>query len=281
MRMINVNFAREYCISKPPWIALKNILARQLLKTGSLLVSCGINKILRYGVAIDMSASEIDNNTRASIFWGFYENAERRAIAERMLTNLPVIELGASIGFLSVLIAKRVQCKSQIAVEANPRLIPVLKCTFAENDCAHVQIVPKAIDYSGLTTVPFSVSFNSVSSHVGMSNEKNYKEVQNVETITLGQIIEQFGIEKEYVLVCDIEGAEYELIMGEGEDSKASQNCVQMIAELHSVCLQEKVLTPKEIARWICKTWKMKQVSGDGNVFVFEKVAKSNSYGLT
>ena len=63
---------------------------------------------------------------KSSIFWGIYERSEISLIKRFINIDLPVIELGASIGGISLAILRSVNSQKVISVEANPRLIPNL-----------------------------------------------------------------------------------------------------------------------------------------------------------
>lgn len=251
--------------------ALANPVLRMLEKTGPIVAKVTKGRISRFGVTIDTPG--IHKVIQATLFWGYYERSERRAIARHMRSDLPVIELGSGIGFVSVLIAKRLRSKQQVAVDGNPKAIPILANTLRINGCDNVKVILGAIAYSGSESVAMEKAdvyvFSRLASMATPNRDgKKVVDVNDIPAITLSQILDSEGI-GDFVLVSDIEGAELELI--ESEASAAGRLCQQAIMELHYIERGGVQWGPEQIAERICELWGMRVVGTEGHVWVFER----------
>jgi len=124
---------------------------------------------------------------------------------------MPVVELGASIGVVSCLINRLlVDPRSQISVEANPHLIPVLQTHRHRNNC-QFQVLHCAIAYES-DSVDFGLAENTAASSVATSSETVSTVV--VPTRSLDSILRSAELQQ-CTLVCDIEGAESHLVAHE------------------------------------------------------------------
>ena len=150
-----------------------------------------------------------------------YETYERLAL-QALCPTLPLIECGGGLGIVACLANRRLQYPLQhVVVEANPALLPVLSRQAALNGCQY-QIVEAAIGYNGPTT-EFFVCENPLAS----SRERRSPRRIEVRTVTLNSLLEPYGRAN---VICDIEGAEIELI----EQEHAAWSKVEtLILELH------------------------------------------------
>lgn len=136
---------------------------------------------------------------------GTYEYGERTALGGVFNPDLPLIECGASIGVLACLVNRRLRHpEAHVAIEANPSLLPLLERHRTLNG-ARFEILPAAVAY-GAAEVEFAVSGDSLAS----SLQGDGRRVR-VPAVTLGGVAEQHGFAR-FGLVCDIEGAEMEIL---------------------------------------------------------------------
>lgn len=187
-----------------------------------------------------------------------------------MKRSCDVIELGSSAGVVSSFIAGNMDPQRKlVCIEANPKMLPYINGnldTYAQyrTNCF---LLNKAIVY-GVDHVKFSIRDNHTSSSIARhADDQNNESIVQVEGITLGGILDFQGID-EFVLVSDIEGAEYELIKN---DKAALAKCQQMIIELHSD--EGGRFTVDSLVDDI-KSLGFEQVGRDGHVFVFEPRSK-------
>jgi len=248
-----------------PLLVTRRFVGRQLERTGAWVGALTRNRIRSHDVVVDTSSRWISDETRAALFWGFYEGAERRAIARYLRPELDVIELGASIGFLSVLIARRIRSRKLVAVEANPELIPILERNLSHNGVRDVQVVNQAVAY-GTDHVAFQLLHDTASGHIAASGSCG-EDIRHVPSTTLGRLVESREL-GDFALVCDVEGAEYEIFAHEGEAVR--RKCRQAIMELHEVERDGRRWSREELADHLSRQWGMQIVHGDGKVWVFE-----------
>jgi FkbM family methyltransferase len=180
-------------------------------------------------IIIDTSPpSVLTDMTVADIFFGMYEGDELRFVKTHLPRERDVVELGASVGAVSSLIAKVLNPASRlICVEANDALIPEAARNVKRNaPSANVQFLHGAIDYSinGKTT-QLQLG-ESQRSRVGTEGP-----TITVPRLTLSSILADNTI-NDYTLVCDIEGAEESLLQS---DAEAFRRCRTVIIELHPI----------------------------------------------
>jgi len=150
---------------------------------------------------------------------GIYEKEEIDLIQKYVEQDDTVLELGSSLGVTSCIIATKLSNKgSLVALEANPNLIENIERNRKINNCNF--ILKNAVASHNNREVEFN--FNGLShsgsiikkTHlIGEDKEKKYGKYTNIKSTTVTPL----DIEKEYnkkfnVLVCDIEGEEYDLL---------------------------------------------------------------------
>jgi FkbM family methyltransferase len=155
-----------------------------------------------------------------------YEAAERKAIVRYLKRNLPVIELGGSMGVVSCVTNKLLQRKtSHVVVEANPLAIPHLEHNRDLNGC-HFEIVNKAIAY-GVDSVTYRPSSSLLGNSI--TAEGDLQPV-TVTAVRLEDLVRQHGFDR-FNLICDIEGLEFELVRHESEVLRSAD---VLIMETHA-----------------------------------------------
>jgi FkbM family methyltransferase len=256
-----------------------NMLTKTKLIIGSTLCNPVISDVIsiifkgripRWGFVIDTNNDYIPRCNAASIFWGLYERKEIDLIRQFLRTDLDVIELGSSLGVISLHIIK-VQNREQkiICLEANPYLIETIKANANLNaPWKNVEVLNRAIDYSGQSEVSFNVSQNNLGSQINHSNVDNSTSVK---TTTLKKLIHDYHI-KDFALVSDIEGAEAGMIL---KDVEALKHCKQMIIELHPINYEGYTYSVDELREKIEAIHGFRLIAKRHGVHVFE-----NNYRL-
>jgi FkbM family methyltransferase len=90
------------------------------------------------------------------VSYGYWEAAVTRAVLRLVRPGQHVIEVGANVGYYTLLFASRVgQAGSVMAFEANPRMVDLLRRTLAMNGLARAaRVVPMAVtDRPGRVTL--------------------------------------------------------------------------------------------------------------------------------
>lgn len=208
----------------------------------------------------------VNNGIAASVFWGFYESSEIRYIEQYLSGELNVIEFGSSIGIVSSHIASKLQeGKKLIAVEANPLLIDAIR----ENIDRYVktgvsyETINKAIGYE-TATVHLSITTNNTETRI-VNDQRGDGIIVN--TCGLSDIVQQTGW-GEYVLVCDIEGAEAAVL----ENEKAClQQCRQLFIELHDTVYKGTNYSVEDLVSLITNEHRFQLKDRHGPVCVFAR----------
>ena len=201
------------------------------------IFSAGI--LQKQDLKITVKSKQITPGVAASIYWGFYESAEIRFIHKYLRHDLPIIELGTSVGIIAC-ISRKKNSEQLVCVEANPELIPVIEKNFELNEVKNYKIINAAIGYE-----------KDKKSYFGKGNRNTSGKIINVRTkssvlikqITLSSILENEKI-NDFILICDIEGAEAFILQN---DSNALQNCKQIIIETHQINVNDTLIKSSDI----------------------------------
>lgn len=194
-----------------------------------------------HGMPIDVRETGIPAANKAALRLGMYESAEYRFIKAFLRPDLPVIELGSSIGAISSAIARQlVPGQRLICVEANPILIPALRRNMDQN-AAHlaVEVVHAAVSYDG-SSVEFNISHDNLASAVSTHSAS---QTTTVPSITLGTLVAK-AVGMPYQLVADIEGAELALLT---HDAESLRLCRLLIIELHHTVGNGRAYAPSDL----------------------------------
>jgi len=220
------------------------------------------------GLRVHTRSTLIRPEIKALLALGMYESAERRLVTRYLRRDLVIVELGASIGYITGHIS-RLRPPRQLAVEANASLFPLIEDLLQRNDLRSVQLVNGAIDYSGGSTVRFRVhSYNTGSAVANGDTVSGDATEIEVPAFTLRDLVERENIDR-FAIVCDIEGAERAMIME--EDPSITQRCQQMIIELHSGEYKHEHVSCESLARAVQQHWGMEAVLRDGNNWLFQR----------
>lgn len=166
---------------------------------------------LKTGVKVRFATEHLSIAQAVRIKKGKYEGKEVHAITSCLSGGERVLELGGGIGFVSSVVCKTKSPSSYDVVEANPRLIPMIKDTHALNEIAAVRIhnCIATSDVKALRRGYFDFNIGeSFGASSIMKIEKSVEKIR-VPTIDIGRMINQA---KPNVLISDIEGAEVGLL---------------------------------------------------------------------
>lgn len=140
-----------------------------------------------------------------------YEEKESRAVLQNLRADDRVIELGAGIGYMSSLMSLKLGIRDIHAFEANPRMIPFIQQVHADNDVEGVTLHNAVLgDKNG--TINFYNRRDYVASSLSPLPTDGAQTLLSVEEIEMRDAGETFRDIAPTALVCDIEGAEVDLI---------------------------------------------------------------------
>lgn len=182
------------------------------------------------GVTLDMSSNILTEDTKRRIWLGKYEQEETELIKEHLHPNLPVIDIGAGIGYTTALIDMHTnESTTVIGLEANPNLLPMLQRTKELNNSDFIA-ENKAYD-SHRDSVDISIAADHRASST-YKDQKTEQSVVNVPAESVEGLIKSYDFTEPLQLVVDIEGGEHNLIQNEAEILASA--CRKLIIEFHS-----------------------------------------------
>jgi len=187
------------------------------------------------GCRFFLDAPEVSESLRYLLLSGKHE-APERALAKRWVdTSLPLVELGGSIGVVACVTNRSLLDPTRhVVVEANPKLIALLHRNRAVNGCQFT-VRHRALAYSD-SVVRFHVAEQAISSSIHLPTT----DVAVVPTTTLSAVLEEHAFDRCSV-ICDIEGAEMDLI--EHEASVLAARVAMLILEIHPRKVGEAAIT--------------------------------------
>ena len=169
------------------------------------------NRVQLNGITVKVDNPLIQTRHKSTIFFGLYELPERRFVEKYVNSNTTIVELGGSIGVVACIANKRLcHPDRHIVVEANPTLIPTLESNREINQCGFL-IKHAAVAY-GTGEVCFSSDGHFLMGHLAHTNESDLSRVQACTLSELVLELEGSAENSELLLLCDIEGAEIDLI---------------------------------------------------------------------
>lgn len=181
-------------------------VARHVRSHGDVYIYCELPVVVPASAGLGV---------RNSLLRGRYELDEAAMIEAHLGTDLPVIELGGSLGVVSRLIRSRIgPAQRHIVVEANPAIAPICAANAARDAAAGAtEFVCAAVAY-GAPTVRFAVHRDIHSSGLAATGPVTSVEVP---TVSLKDLVARLGAAAPYALVSDIEGGEFAIFERESE----------------------------------------------------------------
>jgi|GEM_PF-941206 len=249
--------------SKPAtW--LKRNIGKLILTdfTGNIIRKVLNNKIPYRNSIIQTNFPQVNGSTIASLYLGSYESGEARFINKYLRTDLPVLELGSSIGVVSTQIGKKTNQKLFL-LEVNTDLIPIIETNLSHNNITNYELVNSAISYNQ-DAIYFVRGHKNTTGKV--TSEPQPGAIK-IEGFTLESVLKQFNVNGKYVLVCDIEGMELEIIKN---DEKSLNNCSQLIIELHETSLNGHRYSADNLKKMLLKQG-FELIDSHGNNHVFHR----------
>jgi FkbM family methyltransferase len=186
------------------------------------------------GIRFPNDRRVIPPRRRKALRLGQYEDRETQAVIATVRPDDVVIELGAGMGYMSTLMAKNLNVAQVHAYEANPDMVPYIQRVYDENGVENAQ-VHNAILGPKKGKVNFYVRGNFLASSMEENPRGLAGQPTRVEQIEMRNINTEFKRLKPTVLVCDIEGAEAEVLPA------ADLSCLRAaIVELHPQWIRQE-----------------------------------------
>lgn len=177
-----------------------------------------------YGLKVKMKGDHVSLAVWKRAFRGDYEAPEIKALLALVRPTDRILELGAGMGLVSGIAAKRFPGISVQSYEANPVLIPVIEELHRNNGLSNVALhnqILMPVDQGGTRTFHLAPSFAESSMLDGGCGGKSIE-------VPLRDIRTVLADFRPDILLCDIEGGEAELFPG-----LDMQGLRAVIVELH------------------------------------------------
>lgn len=176
------------------------------------------------GILLQTRHPLVTDQVAFALYRNEYENAEFTLLGEHVRPDDIVLELGCGMGFIALVCAKRLTTGRIVGVEANPRLLPLIKANFALNKL-EIELIHAAV-----TDQPGSVE-------IGVSNDFRYSGIDladqdehvSVPGVRLNELL---GQHQPTLLVLDIEGMETLILNREAELDSVQRIAVEVHANL-------------------------------------------------
>jgi FkbM family methyltransferase len=213
------------------------------------------------GVEIEIHDKEYSERMVRALSSGGYEGKERALLPSVVAPGDHVLEVGGATGLIAMLSAKIVGPRNVLTVEANPYIVKHARQNFLRNGLQAIKIENAVLQNAALwngpeSTVKFYISCDFWASR--LLQGPDIVDVVTVPTRCLEDLIRENRIN---VLICDIEGAEIDLLM----EADVSQISTLMFETHHHIVTKEA--TDRLIERLIdCKFYVDPLTSGDSIV---------------
>jgi len=163
-------------------------------------------RVRLHGVWLEIDSGASAAHRRA-LYAERYERGEARCLLLRLAPDDVVLEVGAGIGFLSALCARRVGSARVTAVEANPALLPRIRATWAANRVAPTLVHGVLAREAGQAGLHVAREF--VESSLLARGAADAHDVVRVPQLAVNELMARVA---PTCLVVDIEGGESELL---------------------------------------------------------------------
>ncbi|MGL4490921.1 MAG: FkbM family methyltransferase [Rhizobiaceae bacterium] len=214
-----------------------------------------------HGVTVSIP-KQAGTELRYQLMRGRYENDEANAVRKYVPSGSSVIELGGSLGVMSKVIRSTIgPSGAHVVVEANPALIPICRANAVDPSCADkTSLINAAVAY-GTDEITFQFGHNA---HVGRVGSGATGAGVVVKTISLSELVEKLEAQAPYCLVCDIEGAEYDIFETE---SAIFEFLSYAIVEIHPEVFLERQKTRDDFLSLLAKRG-IKVLEDQGQILV-------------
>lgn len=164
-----------------------------------------------------------------------YEKSTTKAIKKLIKSGMNVINIGANIGYYTVLIAQQISPTGKIfTFEPFPSNVRFLQKNVEVNDCKNVEIISKAV--SNKTQKANLWLKDSGTQHFVSSRELSDFNKIEIETITIDDFLSEKNIKIDFVLI-DAEGSEKYVLEGMEKTLQANPD-LEIITEYNPHTLE-------------------------------------------
>jgi FkbM family methyltransferase len=200
--------------------------------------------------------SHIAGDTRDIIqqyiyYFGVWEPHLTRWIVRRLAPGDTFIDVGANIGYYSLLASTLVgDCGSVVAVEASPSTFKLLQSNLGYNRVRNVRAVNMAVYDSKTLIKVFHGSEYEVGQTTILEDEalKRGFEVEcEIDAAPLSTILRREEMENARLVKVDVEGAEWSVVHGMQPLLNSSRGDLEIMMEVKPECLSQRGKRPEDL----------------------------------
>jgi FkbM family methyltransferase len=203
---------------------------------------------------------------------GMYEREMVETLKRFLSPGSVFVDVGANEGFFTVLGGSLVSASGRVvAVEPQTRLREVLEHNLKLNAVSNVALYQVAVSNTeGTADLHLTPNINTGAS--ALVRPTRYRvATQPVRTITLTQLLADAKVEQVDLMKMDIEGFEYEAILGSRELFRAGR-IAALALELHPDAMRGRGIDPNEIVDFLQSCGYREDCSQGNTVFVRDKL---------
>jgi FkbM family methyltransferase len=197
---------------------------------------------------------------------GDYEPALRTLLESTIARGSVVVDVGAHEGYFTVVAARLAGKNGRvIAIEPQARLLPILDCNLRLNGLANVDVVECAVsDRAGVAPLYLEPGHNT--GVTSLTNRSRWRRsTQNVSTRRLADILRDRAIGYVDFIKMDIQGYEYEAILGSRE-LFVSHRVGTLALELHGTEMRARGRDPNAIETFLLDSGYVLDPTGSYNL---------------
>jgi FkbM family methyltransferase len=250
----------------PVWAIIRRFIVNKTM--GFIIATVFRDRIPHRGCILNTASPRITPTDKAALFFHLYERSEIDQVSAYIDKGSTVVEFGGSIGASSTQIIKNAGAHARVLiVEADEELCSINRMNLDKNfpTCDAI-VINAAVDYTGSEEVLFVATDDSKTGRVlGPSDSVGEGTLVRVPVMTLGRIVAQHGL-AQFILVCDIEGAEVGIFVKEDE---VLRQCRRIIIEIDGGYLEGRYYSIDTLLQ-IAKERHFTVIHQHGNRFVLE-----------
>lgn len=235
----------------------EQLLQELLLRLRPSFVASWFKRILgikRYDIETSFGHFYIDpvsHFARELLALEGYEPEMRKTLKYYLKPSSTFVDIGANEGFFSILASNLIGPSGKVvAVEPQSRLQAVTHRNFELNHCSNVSLVQYAVsDKECDAELSLSPDTNTGSTSLNQSTHYHLP-MEVIPTIKLSTLFDNSGIDTADLVKMDIEGFEYEAVLGSPE-LFVTHRIKAFALELHPTALKKRGLDPQDITDFL------------------------------
>ena len=182
-------------------------------------------------------------------YFGVWESNLTHFITRRLAPGDTFIDVGANIGYFSLLASKFVgEAGRVVAIEASPRIFSALRSNIDRNQTRNIRAVNMAVSHcKGLLKLYSGTEFNS-----GLTTTRAERGLEfecEVEARPLDAILSKFELETARFIKIDVEGAEWDVVAGMSRLLRSGRSDLEVMVEVSPELLASQGKCPEDLVK--------------------------------